>query len=110
MIYVADHGESLGENNLYLHGMPYSIAPDVQKHVPWITWLSPSFEQRTRITTACLQKNENNLITHDSYFHSVLGMMNVQTSVYTPALDLYASCAKPLPAATATQASAYLKP
>jgi lipid A ethanolaminephosphotransferase len=46
LLYVADHGESLGENNLYLHGMPYAIAPDVQKRVPWITWLSPGFEQR----------------------------------------------------------------
>lgn len=98
MIYVADHGESLGENNLYLHGMPYNIAPDVQKHIPWITWLSASFEQRTSITTACLRRNEAALVTHDSYFHSVLGMMNVQTSVYRPALDLYAGCAIPAPA------------
>ncbi len=48
MVYVADHGESLGENNLYLHGMPYAMAPDVQKHVPWITWLSPGFAGSAR--------------------------------------------------------------
>lgn len=40
-VYVSDHGESLGENNLYLHGLPYRFAPDVQKHVPWISWFSP---------------------------------------------------------------------
>jgi lipid A ethanolaminephosphotransferase len=51
LLYVADHGESLGENNLYLHGLPYSIAPDVQKHVPWVTWLSPGFEQDSGATT-----------------------------------------------------------
>jgi lipid A ethanolaminephosphotransferase len=92
MVYVSDHGESLGENNLYLHGMPYSVAPDVQKRVPWITWLSPQFEQRTRVTTACLQQQLDAPISHDNYFHSVLGLMNVQTVTYQPALDIYAQC------------------
>lgn len=94
MLYLADHGESLGENNLYLHGMPYSIAPDVQKRVPWITWLSPEFEQRSKITTTCLKQQLDDPVSHDNYFHSVLGLMNVQTSVYKPALDIYAHCAK----------------
>ena len=94
MIYVSDHGESLGESNLYLHGMPYSIAPDVQKHIPWITWLSPGFEARSSISTSCLKQQLDTRITHDNYFHSVLGIMNVQTSVYKPALDMYAPCAK----------------
>ena len=94
MLYLADHGESLGENNLYLHGMPYSIAPDVQKHVPWITWLSPGFEQRNKITTACLRQQLDAPISHDNLFHSVLGLMNVQTSVYKPQLDIYAHCTK----------------
>jgi lipid A ethanolaminephosphotransferase len=94
MLYLADHGESLGENNLYLHGMPYSVAPDVQKRVPWITWLSPEFEQRSQVTTTCLQKQLDAPISHDNYFHSVLGLMNVKTSVYKPDLDIYAHCAK----------------
>lgn len=95
LLYLADHGESLGENNLYLHGMPYGIAPDVQKRVPWITWLSPGFEQRSKLTTACLRQQLDAPVSHDNYFHSVLGLMNVQTSVYKPALDIYAHCAKP---------------
>lgn len=95
LLYLADHGESLGENNLYLHGMPYGIAPDVQKRVPWITWLSPGFEQRSKLTTACLKQQLDVPVSHDNYFHSVLGLMNVQTSVYKPALDIYAGCAKP---------------
>lgn len=93
MLYVADHGESLGENNLYLHGMPYGMAPDVQKRVPWITWLSPEFEQLSSITTACLKQQLDAPVSHDNYFHSVLGLMKVQTSVYQPALDIYAGCA-----------------
>ena len=98
LVYVADHGESLGENNLYLHGMPYGIAPDVQKRVPWITWLSPGFEQRSHITTACLQKRLDTAISHDNYFHSVLGLMNVATGVYRDTLDIYAPCAAASPA------------
>jgi lipid A ethanolaminephosphotransferase len=92
LVYVADHGESLGENNLYLHGMPYGIAPDVQKRVPWITWLSPAFEQRSHVTTTCLQQHQDAAISHDNYFHSVLGLMNVNTSVYRDSLDIYATC------------------
>ncbi|MDQ3060206.1 MAG: phosphoethanolamine--lipid A transferase [Pseudomonadota bacterium] len=92
LLYVSDHGESLGENNLYLHGMPYSVAPDVQKRVPWITWFSAGFEQRSRITTACIKAQLDAPISHDNYFHSVLGLMNVQAGVYKAALDIYAHC------------------
>ena len=102
MVYVADHGESLGENGIYLHGMPYSIAPDVQKHVPWVTWLSPSMQTRTGISTGCLQQNmRDKRISHDSYFHSVLGLLDVQTGLHQLALDVYADCA----AATSASAS-----
>jgi lipid A ethanolaminephosphotransferase len=95
LLYVADHGESLGENNLYLHGLPYAIAPDVQKHVPWITWLSSGFEQASGIATGCLQGRAQERITHDHLFHSVLGLMQVSTSAYRRPLDAYAGCAAP---------------
>jgi lipid A ethanolaminephosphotransferase len=92
MVYVADHGESLGENNLYLHGMPYMIAPDVQKHVPWITWTSAGFAQRRSLATACLRERADRPVSHDNYFHSVLGLLGIQTRVYQRALDVYAPC------------------
>ncbi len=92
LMYVSDHGESLGENNLYLHSLPYAIAPDVQKQVPWITWFSARFEQRTGITTACLKQRAATRITHDHYFHSVLGLLGVQTGLYDPARDITAHC------------------
>ena len=93
MIYAADHGESLGENNLYLHGLPYSIAPDVQKHVPWITWLSPAMQERAQLATRCLQQDlAERRITHDNYFHSVLGLMDVKTGAYKADLDMFATC------------------
>ena len=93
MIYVADHGESLGENNIYLHGLPYAIAPDVQKQVPWVTWLSPALQARTHLSTGCLRQDlTERRITHDNYFHSVLGLMDVSTDAYNPKLDLFAPC------------------
>ncbi len=93
MLYVSDHGESLGENKLYLHGLPYAIAPDVQIHVPWITWLSPSFENQRGLTRECLNADKDQKITHDHLFHSVLGLMQVKTQVYRADLDVYKNCA-----------------
>lgn len=97
MVYVADHGESLGENNVYLHGLPYAIAPDVQKKVPWINWLSNDFLQRNGINSECLALKKSSLFSHDNYFHSVLGLMDVKTAAYNPALDVYASCSTKQP-------------
>ena len=96
LMYVSDHGESLGENNLYLHGLPYSVAPDVQKRVAWINWFSASFESQRQISTSCLQKKVPEALSHDNYFHSVLGLAGVRTSVYQSPLDVFASC-KPAP-------------
>jgi lipid A ethanolaminephosphotransferase len=93
LLYLSDHGESLGENNLYLHGLPYAIAPDVQKHVPWVTWLSPGFEQASGIGLDCLRARGRERITHDHLFHSVLGLMQVGTGAYRRELDAYAGCA-----------------
>jgi len=92
MFYVADHGESLGENNLYLHGLPYSMAPAEQKQVPLITWLSATFETQSRIKTSCLQKQRDRALSHDHLFHSILGLMAVKTKVYQPTLDMFADC------------------
>jgi lipid A ethanolaminephosphotransferase len=92
MLYVSDHGESLGEKNMYLHGLPYSVAPPEQKTVPLITWLSPSFEQLTHISTRCLQANRDKALSHDNLFHSVLGLMAVKTTVYQRELDFFAAC------------------
>jgi lipid A ethanolaminephosphotransferase len=44
MIYVADHGESLGEHGIYLHAAPYVIAPKEQTHIPAIVWTGTYFD------------------------------------------------------------------
>jgi lipid A ethanolaminephosphotransferase len=92
MLYVSDHGESLGEKNIYLHGLPYRVAPLEQTTVPMITWLSPHFEQLSRVNTRCLQTRRDQALSHDNLFHSVLGLMAVKTSVYQRELDFFAAC------------------
>jgi lipid A ethanolaminephosphotransferase len=92
MLYVSDHGESLGEKNMYLHGLPYSVAPPEQTQVPLITWLSPGFEQLSRVSTRCLQSQRDKPLSHDHLFHSVLGLMAVQTTVYQRERDFFATC------------------
>ena len=57
-----------------------------------ITWLSPSFAQRQRLDAACLRGRADAPVSHDHLFHSVLGLLDVQTSVRQPALDAYAPC------------------
>ena len=92
MIYLSDHGESLGENNLYLHGLPYAFAPDVQKHVPMLLWVSPRMQADFHIDTACLDGRRREPVSHDNFFHSVLGLLDVGTKEYARGLDIFAHC------------------
>ncbi|GGI17011.1 hypothetical protein GCM10008066_06830 [Oxalicibacterium faecigallinarum] len=93
MMYVSDHGESLGEGNIYLHGLPYVFAPETQKKIPWILWMSDKMQDQTGASIACLnQRKEDALISHDNYFHTVIGMLNAQTHTYRRELDLLSAC------------------
>lgn len=94
MMYFSDHGESLGEHNLYLHGAPYMFAPAEQKQVPFMLWMSDGFAERFRIDRPCLAVRTAQEISHDNVFHSVLGMLSVSTAVYNPRLDLFAPCTR----------------
>lgn len=89
MLYVSDHGESLGENNLYLHGLPYAVAPREQKHVPMIVWSAPPS------VNACLREKRDMPLTHDNLFHSVLGLLGISASEYQAGLDIFAACRTP---------------
>lgn len=95
MIYVSDHGESLGENNLYLHGMPYAIAPDVQTRVPMVMWSSPGMNTRVGLDGACLQRRAQEPVAHDHLFHTVLGLLDINTTLHEPQWDLTANCRVP---------------
>ena len=92
MIYVSDHGESLGEGGLYLHGMPHAIAPDVQKNVPFLMWLSPAFQRSFGVSPGCMRGRADQPASHDNLFHSLLGVLDVETAAYDSRLDLFAPC------------------
>ncbi|WFS02180.1 phosphoethanolamine transferase [Rhizobium tumorigenes] len=94
MIYISDHGESLGENGLYLHGAPYVIAPAEQTRVPFLVWLAGDLQASAGFDMACLSARAGASYSHDNFFHSVLGLMDIGTKVYDPALDVFASCRK----------------
>lgn len=92
LMYFSDHGESLGENNLFLHGMPYGIAPQEQTRVPMVMWLSRGFAQDFKVNVSCLKARAAQPASHDNIFHSVLGLLDVSTSIYDAKLDLAAGC------------------
>ncbi len=91
MLYVSDHGESLGESGAYLHGFPYAFAPQEQKHIPLLAWFP---KQRSQyIDTTCLQDHaKRDTFSHDNIFHSMLGMLNVHSTQYDKSLDMFATC------------------
>ncbi len=86
LIYMSDHGESLGESGLYLHGMPYSVAPAEQTHVPALVWVSEPFKTDKRWQSHCMRKPEGR-VSQDMLSHSVLGLMSVETRLYDASLD-----------------------
>ena len=96
MIYVSDHGESLGEKGLFLHGMPYAIAPQEQIRVPMVMWFSPGFQREAKLDAACLGREATRPASHDNLFSSVLGLMQVRTHAYQASLDLFAPCRSPI--------------
>ncbi|WKW41161.1 phosphoethanolamine transferase EptA [Kosakonia cowanii] len=93
LVYLSDHGESLGENGVYLHGLPYSIAPATQKHVPLLIWLSPDYQTRYGINNQCVAKNaREKAYSQDNLFPTMLGILGVSTTVYHPEDDILTPC------------------
>ncbi len=92
LMYISDHGESLGENNIYLHGTPYFMAPDTQTHVPFLMWFSNRFSENFKINTDCLSQKTEEPFSHDNLFHSMLGLLDLETSYYQPEKDIFATC------------------
>ena len=86
MFYMGDHGESLGENGVYLHGMPYAFAPEAQTHVGAVVWLSDNFDE---ISFDKLKAAEQQPFSQDNLFHTVLGMMEIETKVYDANKDIF---------------------
>jgi lipid A ethanolaminephosphotransferase len=92
MYYVSDHGESLGEGGLYLHGTPYFMAPEYQTRVPMVLWMSQRFRDSLGVDTGCLKARAADPVSHDNMFATVLGMVDVTTTAKDAALDLAGAC------------------
>ena len=92
LLFVSDHGESLGEDGIFLHAMPYAVAPRVQTHAPMVFWSSPGAAARLGLDMACLASRREAPLSHDNLFHSVLGLLDVETRARKPELDLFAPC------------------
>ncbi|KAA8669358.1 phosphoethanolamine transferase EptA [Pantoea dispersa] len=93
LVYLSDHGESLGEHGMYLHGAPYLFAPSQQTHIPLLLWMSPGYAAAYHIDQACLrQQAAETAVSQDNLFHTVLGLFNIQTQQYQPQLDMIKSC------------------
>jgi lipid A ethanolaminephosphotransferase len=92
MLYLSDHGESLGEYNLFLHGTPYMLAPEQQKHVAMLAWFSDNYQKAYSVDTHCLQMSRDKPLSQDNLFHSMLGLLEVRSKVYQPGLDMFAGC------------------
>jgi len=86
MIYMADHGESLGEGGVYLHGLPYFMAPNAQTHIGAIMWFGPRMSKE--IDAAALRKRATKEYSQDNLFHTLLGIFNVKTDVYKKDMDI----------------------
>lgn len=92
MLYISDHGESLGENGLYLHGAPYMIAPKEQTHVPFYIWMSDDYANQKNINKASvIKKAAAGGFSHDNLFHTLLGLYGVKTDAKDNALDIMAT-------------------
>ena len=85
MFYLSDHGESLGENGVYLHGFPYALAPEAQRHVPAILWFGQGFDD---VDLAALRKKQGALFSQDNLFHTLLGMLEIDSAAYRKNLDI----------------------
>ncbi|MCG2574350.1 phosphoethanolamine--lipid A transferase [Acinetobacter sp. ME22] len=93
--YLSDHGESTGENGLYLHGAPYALAPSQQTHIPMMMWFSPEWQRSRPQQVACLMQQRQAKRGQDNLFPTLLGLLDVESQTIQPKLNMLAQCANP---------------
>ena len=79
LLYISDHGESLGENNLYMHGVPMALAPKEQIEIPFIIWSSDKQMRVKQLEDAG----------HYNIFHTVLDFLDVSSPIYDPQMTIF---------------------
>ena len=81
MIFISDHGESLGENKMFMHGLPMRLAPKEQYEIPFLVWTSDGFRTYKSNLPAVLEQHY--------IFHSVLNLLSIQSPAYNQDMDIY---------------------
>lgn len=117
LVYASDHGESLGEQGIYLHGLPYAFAPRSQKHVPMLIWTSAGYDTRVGLRHECIEQRAGEAFSHDNLYHTLLGAAELRNGVYEANLDILAKCrresptlASTVPASSAIDSTRTLRP
>jgi lipid A ethanolaminephosphotransferase len=86
MFYLSDHGESLGEYGIYLHGAPYALSPEAQRHVPAVMWFGEGIKHD--INVASLAERSRRKWSQDNVFATLLGLFEIRTGLYNPSMDV----------------------
>lgn len=92
LLYVSDHGESLGEYGLFLHGAPYAIAPAQQLQVPMVLWTAADSARSMGVDLACVATAAQAPHSHDDLFSTVLGFFDIATRAYDRRRDIAGGC------------------
>ena len=92
LVYLSDHGESLGENGVHLHGAPFEVAPEEQLRIPMMIWMSDGYQARSGIDGDCMRRQRTTPTSHDNLYHTLLGAMAVKTDAYQGAMDVLEAC------------------
>lgn len=95
LLYASDHGESLGEQGIYLHGLPYRFAPDFQTGVPMLFWASEAYALRTGLDLNCARSMAGEPLSHDNLYHTILGATGTRNDAYDARQDFLSTCRIP---------------
>ena len=85
MIFISDHGESLGENKIFMHGLPMRLAPKVQFEIPFLVWTSENFRDYKSHSEQSLPA----ILEQHYVFHSVLNLLSIQSPAYNKDFDIF---------------------
>ncbi len=92
LIFMSDHGQSLGENGVFMHSAPFDTAPIDQKNPAFFIWLNDDFANTFNIDKQCLISKINSNLSQDNIFHSMLGIFKIHSKYYNKNLDIFSDC------------------
>jgi len=88
LFYVSDHGESLGERGMWLHGAPMWMAPSEQTRVPMVLWMNAGAKERFEVDPERVEKASHTVLSHDNIASTLLGLTEVKSKVWEAKKDI----------------------